>query len=280
MGVKSLVKGVLIEQQNKKYARLLASKSMTYDQWIRVREQEQKQMYGDRLKGDLADAEQEREFLFFLQPGVKLAKDALLKLECYFKEHSKVQICYADEDVLKADGTREYPWFKPEWSPDLFDSYYYFGGLVAVRKSLWKQVTAKTDTEIISNIRKCVELAGGFQKGCSAIGHLKEILSHWENVEQMQKCLQISSYGRQREETKEKYTKEKQTQEKLCYEAWEYRAGNVGEKIRPKVSVIIPSKDHPKILENCLQGIGTASGSVSYEILIVDNGSSEENRKR
>lgn len=52
----------------------------------------------------------------------------------------------------------------------------------------------------------------------------------------------------------------------------------------PTVSVIIPSKDHPDILFRCLDsfadktsGLGT---KVKTEFIIVDNGSSEENKKR
>lgn len=50
----------------------------------------------------------------------------------------------------------------------------------------------------------------------------------------------------------------------------------------PTVSVIIPSKDHPDILFRCLDsfvdktsGLGT---KVKTEFIIVDNGSSEENK--
>ena len=52
----------------------------------------------------------------------------------------------------------------------------------------------------------------------------------------------------------------------------------------PTVSVIIPSKDHPEVLFRCLDsfvdktsGLGT---KVKTEFIIVDNGSSEENKKR
>ena len=45
------------------------------------------------------------------------------------------------------------------------------------------------------------------------------------------------------------------------------------------ISIIIPSKDNPSLLERCLRSIITYA-KVPYELIIVDNGSSEENRRR
>ncbi len=44
------------------------------------------------------------------------------------------------------------------------------------------------------------------------------------------------------------------------------------------VSVIIPSKDHPELLRQCLKAIAEATAYPSYEVIVVDNGSAPENR--
>ncbi len=44
------------------------------------------------------------------------------------------------------------------------------------------------------------------------------------------------------------------------------------------VSVVIPSKDHPKLLKNCLDSFLRKTKYESYEFIIVDNGSAQENR--
>ena len=49
---------------------------------------------------------------------------------------------------------------------------------------------------------------------------------------------------------------------------------------KEKVSVVIPSKDHPEVLEVCLKSIVQTCSGCDYEIIVVDNGSSEENKKR
>ena len=48
---------------------------------------------------------------------------------------------------------------------------------------------------------------------------------------------------------------------------------------QPLVSIIIPSKDHPEVLRQCIDSIREFTRYSHYEILVVDNGSSEENRR-
>lgn len=50
------------------------------------------------------------------------------------------------------------------------------------------------------------------------------------------------------------------------------------DEIRFLVSVIIPTKDHTDILEKCLESFVTVTDYEDYEFVIVDNGSSPENR--
>lgn len=47
-----------------------------------------------------------------------------------------------------------------------------------------------------------------------------------------------------------------------------------------KVSVIIPSKDHPDVLEKCLSSFRKKTAYTDYEWIVVDNGSSGENKER
>lgn len=47
-----------------------------------------------------------------------------------------------------------------------------------------------------------------------------------------------------------------------------------------KVSVIIPSKDHPDVLEKCLSSFREKTAYTDYEWIVVDNGSSRENKEK
>ena len=44
------------------------------------------------------------------------------------------------------------------------------------------------------------------------------------------------------------------------------------------VSIVIPSKDNPSVLERCLKSIVRWTKDISCEVIVVDNGSSSENK--
>lgn len=60
------------------------------------------------------------------------------------------------------------------------------------------------------------------------------------------------------------------------------RAQGVDRHIHPHplVSVVIPSKDHPEVLEQCLKSFRRKTVYDYYEWIVVDNGSNEENRDK
>ena len=60
------------------------------------------------------------------------------------------------------------------------------------------------------------------------------------------------------------------------------RSGSENTAIAPHrvVSVIIPSKDHPEVLKKCLRSFKEKTQYRFYEWIVVDNGSSEENREK
>lgn len=60
------------------------------------------------------------------------------------------------------------------------------------------------------------------------------------------------------------------------------RAQNEDRHIPPHhaVSVVIPSKDHPEVLERCLRSFRERTDYPYYEWIVVDNGSSGENRSK
>lgn len=273
MGIRGQIKQILTRHCEKQYKKELGMRKITYQEWLAARE-------GGQPESDIqicAGEENEQEghtvlrlldqeiMLFQLDEG-KLSRKAKEEVCKYFAEHPQVMIAYGDEDVQDSvTGERKNPWFKPDWSPDTFLSQvYYWGGVVAIRREwlekLWlkerllhvpvKEWKEAEKREILSAL---VTEAGGFQKGCNAIGHIPYILFHAKEKEQP-----ISSF---------------------VYYLNKIEDDTVRED-SPKVSVIIPSKDHPDILKQGLQALYATTDDLSYEILVVDNGSCEENRSR
>lgn len=258
MGIKSLVKNVLIEQQNRKYARLLATKAVDYHSWITAREQ------------NCADAcnpasGQQMDFVCIYVGEGQLAAGAMECMAQWFAKHPECEILYGDEDVLES-GVRKSPWFKPDWSPDLIQDSFYLGSVVAIRKRLLE----KMSREHVSGealVRACVAEAGGYRKGSRAVQHVSRILFHGVS-EEAQKTVGMSS------ECRSEFKAESKSQYMSRFEETQ----GTKPMANRQLSIVIPSKDNPEILKNCLEAIPAAAGELPYEVIIVDNGSNKKNQ--
>ena len=195
-------------------------------------------------------------------------------------------LVYGDEDVIKA-GKRQNPWLKPDWSPDTFLSCFYFGAFVAVptakiaeflqKRSVLEGAEGEEEADLFADGWPKSELQQGKQEDQVLYELLADYLREngaftgWKtaghvvvHIPQVLMHTEVSSYER-----------------------WKnlHLTADITADIQvPTVSVIIPSKDHPDILFRCLDsfvdktsGLGT---KVKTEFIIVDNGSSEENKNR
>ncbi len=247
MQIKDTIKQILINRENRSYEKELFRKKSNYHEWVKWDEGKKKVSY----KGE------PQEYVIWKLAGGKLSKEAKQQLNAYFSEHPEVMILYGDEDIQAADGVRSNPWVKPCWSPDTYLSYFYVGSVVAVRRELLEKAGVNVEEELVeydntTEIRELMDrlftVAGGFEKGSEAVARVPYVLYHAPNQE--------------------------------LWNPHFASKGTVAEGLEalPGVSVIIPSKDNPTILKQCLDAL--AKQKTSFEIIVVDNGSSEENRAK
>lgn len=274
MSLRSAVKQILTGYMDRQYKFCLSKRRLGYTQWI-----EHWDEHWDRKEMDQEDEPWAASdiFLFYSSHG-KLAEGTRNRIAGYFRQHPEVAIVYGDEDVWDT-GIRRMPWFKPDWSPDTFLSYFYFGSVVAVRKELLVKtklnflkdnfednsvgqnkefiVEKSFDhvEEILPMICKSVAAAGGFTRGGHGIGHIKGILFHCDGEEVLR------SYG------------------SVC--PGKCLAKDIHHIGQARLSVIIPSRDNPDLLMKAVDSVlkqRTGPEAILQEIIIVDNGSSGENR--
>lgn len=215
-------------------------------------------------------------------PGHECGPEAI---GSFFAEHPEVLILYGDEDEVLQDGSFGNPWFKPDWSPETMESCFYTGSLTAVRRVFleealpdWEQQfgewilsggTVPSSGEVIllcneapdegyrERIVSLFRRAGGWEKGCSSIAHLPMIVHHSTGKLSAGPFAGTAGTARASESL------------------GTFPEGSF-------LSVIIPSKDHPELLGKCLSSLEkavSAKGRISYEVIVVDNGSSDENRR-
>lgn len=215
-GIKQVLKEMLADRQRKKYGRILEKKTVTYDAWIRQMEKERADVREEERLPDTSVKEipyeacrdyclgkalrgEKSEVLVFTDSQGIISESAREEIGQYFSAHSGIKLLYGDEDVMSPEGIRYTPWFKPDWSPDTFLSFFYFGSIFAVRTQFLQELTVEEmkwafgeegrrgNEESKGIYRLCYLLAikcGGFEKRAAdedwnfPIGHLDEILFH------------------------------------------------------------------------------------------------------
>ena len=213
------------------------------------------------LRRVLADCGQHTEGVLFLDDRCTLGEHAMEAL-AHSLAADGVCLVYGDEDVLAENGHRHSPWLKPDWSPDLLLDQFYVGGLFGVRRELLAELLQERvsageecSQEIPALFYDLALLAGGYRKAGKSIFHCRQVLCHHsrpEDYEDYQNCKNDS------------------------FRKGEKRPG------REEISIVIPSKDHPQVLERNLLSLERTVGinQPCLQIVVVDNGSSPENREK
>ena len=149
MSVKDLIKGILTEKENRRYQSCLKERKITYGEWLKEQErlwieEPQKGPSGSGLHED----DTREEFVLLCAGAGSLAAAVPDRIRHFFRQHPEALLLYGDEDREDREGNYCDPWFKPDWSPDLLDSCFYFGSLAALRRELFERTKQAADETV------------------------------------------------------------------------------------------------------------------------------------
>lgn len=303
--IRAKLRSLLEGQLNRQYGRSLsgAKRRISYREWLQLQEKQEASSYRPGAMSGWCAESQQQGFAMLKEQGIWLIAQedgyvdpmAFSWIAGYFREHPETQLLYGDEDVLDAAGERRYsPCFKPDWSPDTWLSCFYLGSVIALRRELVQLLPAGVHSEemwprgcegelrfarpgqVRILVHRLLELAGGFTRGCNSIAHIRGMLFHMGP--------DAAGAGVQRE-------------------YWREDGFGIPEAASDQpiqvttISVIIPSKDNPRVLEQCLKSLQKCQENICgtgelteagdsegmkrcrrLEILVVDNGSSPGNK--
>ena len=190
-------------------------------------------------------------------------------------------VIYSDEDKLEdKTGKLEEPFHKPDWSPEYFRGAMYVGHLLWIRREIAQRVRFDSAFDGVQDFEFMLRVS---ETGAS-VGHLPEVLYHWRKTA-----------GSIAESTEAKpdiaLLQERAVNAHLDRVGLPARArvSKFPHRLEiipqprtasPLISVLIPTKDAPRILDRCLESISAKTSYPQLEILVIDNDSTDPEARR
>lgn len=207
------------------------------------------------------------DWFALVPPGLRLEPHTLLRIGDYANLKPEWALIYTDEDDIAADGKRQYPRFKPDFNLDMLRSTYYLGPVFARRNALPAdqlpfQMPGAEEHDLALRLLDA--------HGEAAIGHITDVLVHWPQA--LPRV--VDEYASQ-----------------LALSDHLQRAGIAGEVLngylpgtfrvayqhptQASVTIIIPNKDKIEFLEPCLDSLLDKTDYPNYDVIVVDNQSTD-----
>ncbi len=206
------------------------------------------------------------DFICFLDAADRLAPHALEIVADVLAREPYLDMVFADEDWLDAEGCRTRPFLKPGWDEELQKGRDLVGPFAMLRATLLE------DLDILPGPAWQYELASRVAASSrpERIRHIPDVLCH-----------------RSAKPTGQDGARLNVSQAVLAQAGLRARVEPVEQSASllrviydlpnppPRVSIIVPSRDRSDLLSVCACGILNETQYEPFELLIVDNGSSE-----
>lgn len=298
--IKGVLQGKLYKKCKEEYDSELRYQTDPYLLWIKENEKAADEeesypslgvVYMENCTRSFSLEDYNKEFLLFVSEDGRLAVNAFKEIMHYFDTHKDVNVVYADEDVWQlcsddnpqdADDEnvhRIFPWTKPMWSPDTLFSFFYFGNIFAIRRAAFAGLKWLGNEDYKKNIYDFILKA---TEAGRRPGHIEKVLFHAYRrgsgraavEKELMHSTDFIGVGSSYDMIREAAMARRGLK---GYQAVDEKTGisypvykTDGE---PLVSIIIPSKDNPDILKQCIRSIYAHTAYKSFEIIVVDNGS-------
>jgi glycosyltransferase involved in cell wall biosynthesis len=218
------------------------------------------------------------EYVATLDHDDTLAPFALNEVIAVLQARPEVDLFYSDEDKLSDDGReRSSPFFKPDWSPDMFLGVNYLTHFLVVRKTLVDKVGGYRED---FNGGQDFDLFLRLLDHKPVIHHIPRISYHWRmapgSTARDTKSKNYAHHaGRRALEDYLECNKVAADVVEIPNRPTNYRLRyhTLGD---PKVSIIIPFKDKIELLQTLIRGILSRTSYPNYELILISNNSEEE----
>lgn len=215
------------------------------------------------------------DYVALLDHDDLLAPHALATMADAIARHPDADIFYSDEDKLDANGRRYDPYFKPDFNRELLYGQNFINHLSVFRTSAMREVggfrlgfEGSQDYDLV--LRLVAHTKG-------PIIHVPHVLYHWRLYPGAQT---FSSTQLERASLAARRALAEHLAARGQIAVVEAGAGGYHRVRRtmenwPRVSVVVPTRDHADILGECMRGLLDQTDYPDLEIIIADNDSRE-----
>ena len=185
-------------------------------------------------------------------------------------------LIYSDEDKLDASSRRHSPTWKPAWSSRLLLSINYINHLAAIRTDIVRDIggiragfDGAQDHDLMLRVSEIPDLR---------VAHIPHVLYHRRQRPEFSSQSAVSSLAAERSGLEA-------VADAIERRGWQadsslgtgtpfnYRPRFREVEPRPSVKVVIPTRDHVRLLRRCVSSILNRTDGVDTHLVIVDNGS-------
>jgi glycosyltransferase involved in cell wall biosynthesis len=219
------------------------------------------------------------DYIAFLDHDDELTPDALYLVARELNLHPEAQLLYSDEDKKTSTGIRVNPHFKSDWNPELLTQQNYVCHLLVIKKSavdaaggLRSEFDGAQDWDLILRVSEKLNE--------QQIRHIPHVLYHWTLIpSSTAQSTAAKPYvlEAQRKAVQEHFDRTLQPATASIWHSISHI--DVERRIEgpaPKVSLVILTRDKLKLLKPCVDTLLEKTTYKNYEVIIVDNGSIEE----
>lgn len=217
------------------------------------------------------------EWVALLDHDDLLSEDALFWVAEKINQNPDVKLIYSDEDKIDKEGQRYDPYFKCDWNKDLFLSQNMYSHLGVFKADLVKKIegfrVGFEGSQDYDLVLRSLEYVGGKQ-----IGHIPRVLYHWRAIAGST-ALDVNEKSYAKSAGERAINDYLRSNSIPAIAESVYAGYRVKYKIRkpyPLVSLIIPTRNMVNLLRQCIESIIEKSRYPNYEIIIIDNGSDDQ----
>ena len=217
------------------------------------------------------------EFIGVLDADDALAQEALFELVSRLNAEPGADIVYSDEDWLEEDGHRADPFFKPDWSPDLLLSTNYLERFGIYRRQLVDQLGGFRPA---AGRGQVYDLLLRLSEASDRIVHVPTVVAHRRrHATTVDAILDRRAASRDErralEEALERRGRPGRVAPVFARRGLRCYSTRFDLQEQPLVSIIIPTRNRRHLLQTTIESIRAHTDYDRFEILVVDNGSTE-----